>query len=200
MLRLVMSALDTFNMVNDYSKNLISEAENFINQMEAGPEFREKEHWIEVLFKDLKDFKNQLENPEDFESLYSRGLNFIYFFAPRMGSFSEVGPKELMKFSARLMEVTKDFLRFCWRKQGKETYNVDQSELYDVGDKVNLVRRQLMYISFGGHKEYADFETNHTYEVIEILEKDVTNMPQYLLKLGNNKRVARHTALARADI
>ena len=149
-----------------------------------------------------KSFSAKLVSSLSDKSNFSLQLNalheFGYFFAPRMGSFSEDAPAELIAKSARLHVAIENLSRFIWRAEGNETFNISSDNLFKIGDYVNLVNGALISISFSGRKVFADFVERHSYVVIEIVRNDISNMPCYLIQFEQDRTVARHTALVRS--
>jgi hypothetical protein len=186
-------------MKKENSSELITELKNYIEIIKKDVEIDSKELCASNFQKILKDFSNVLEQSEEWEKKYSVALNILYPFSPRMGGFSEYASKDLLEKGRPLIEKAETFLKYCWQKQGKKVNYIKKDKLFKAGSQVYLVKRELMYISYGGYKDYADFAENHTYEIIEQLGNDVTNMPQYLIKCDNFTRVVRHNALTLKD-
>lgn len=158
-------------------------------------EFPDKERWfkyfnnlsqnlLQVLFSDSV--------PMEKRNMFN---DLMYFFAPRMGSPSEDMPDDLQRASNQLHAAMYDVLRLLWADEGRKTFSIDLDELYKVGDIVNLIDEKLLSIRFNGYKSYAHFETLHRYQVASIIENDISNMPQYVIKYGAEKIVARHDAI-----
>lgn len=186
-----MKVIMNYQKIDQLKKELTS----YINIYKSVENFHEKNKWLKILNEIYENINNINFTKDSWDEVYSRICKILYFFTGRMGSFSEVAPKLLIKYSYNLVDISEECLKLCWKESGKEVSTVQDSDLFNVGDKVHLIKYQLMLLSYGGHEEIADFAMNHTYEIIEILKRDVSNMPQYLIKYDNFKRVARHNSL-----
>lgn len=183
--------------MNDNFSVLEKEISIFLELFDQYPDIDELPRWKSMFEKAGKESMAVLRSDCSWELKSGKLIDLSYFFAPRMGSFREDCPEELMDKSRGLISSTHDCLRLCWQKSGKETFNIPQEDLFSVGDKVNLVNGELLFLSFGGYKEVAAFEEIHTYEVIEYAGVDISNMPTYNIQYGQTIRPARHNALTK---
>lgn len=133
----------------------------------------------------------------DWEKQYEACLKIQTFFRHGMCSRWEYAPSELSKDIDALIAATNSYFRLCYKGMGNETHNIDPSELFKVGDEVYLVQKELMSLSNYGREEYVDIVTRHIYTIKEVLDNDVSNMPQYIVESGRFSRRARHNALAK---
>lgn len=175
--------------------DLINQLKIYLNIFKNYDDFNEKDKWFSILNGILDEILNFKQENIDWKYRYDIICKILYFFAGRMGSFQEIAPQNLLEKSNLLLTLSKQYLRVCWEKQGNESSNIKDSELYKIGDEVHLIKYQLMNLTFGGYNEIADFAMNHKYTIIDILERDVSNMPQYLIEFDNFKRTARHNSL-----
>lgn len=119
----------------------------------------------------------------------------MYFFAGRMGSFREDAPISLQNEYSTIDRDLKPLLRELWKEEGNQTYDIPASDLFRVGDFVTIKNGHLQYIRFNGYKETYETVQLHKYEIKEILENDISNMPQYLVKYNKEITVVRHDAV-----
>jgi hypothetical protein len=183
--------------VQEEYDNVKLELTEYLDEILESELFPENERWVSI----YKSFSAKLVSSFSDKSNFSLHLNalheFGYFFAPRIGSFSEDAPAELIAKSAKLHVAIENLSRIIWRAEGNETFNIPADKLFKVGDYVNLVNGTLMSISFNGRKVFADFVERHSYVVMEIVKNDISNMPCYLIQFEQDRTVARHSALVR---
>ena len=152
-----------------------------------------------AFFSTAQETMNALHSSINWDAKNSALIDLLYFFAPRMGLFREECPTELFEKSQELTSAIFECQRLCWKQAGNETHSIPQNQLFSVGQKVHLIKGELMHLGFGGYKEIADFEEIHTYEIIEDTGNDISNMPTYNIKFGGTIRNARHNALKKAS-
>ncbi len=186
-------------MENKEIINLEKEIESYKEAFDLYWNLEEIQRWKSIFVSTTNKTRNILHSGLDWEIKIHALRDILYFFAPRMGSFKEDCPEELWGKAHKLTSSTIDYLRYCWKMAGNETYFVPSNELFSVGQKVHLVKGQLMHLGFGGYKEIADFEEIHAYEIIEITGNDISSMPTYNIKFGSTIRNARHNSIEKVS-
>lgn len=174
---------------------LSNSLDEYLKVMKASNVFNNQDEWVARFTSLLTEFHQdyrQCSNPTEKRSLITP---VMYFFAGRMGSFREDAPKALEDEYSNIDKHIKPLLRELWKEEGNPTFNISKSELFEVGDFVNIKDGHLQYIHFNGYKEVYETVELHRYEIKEILENDISNMPQYLVKYGQVMTVVRHDAV-----
>jgi len=180
------------------SATLLQELELYLARVVSYPDFESKREFLDE-FKSIRNaVLDEIADDANWEKQYEACLRMQTFFRHGMCSRWEFTPSELSEDIGALIEATNSYLRLCYKGMGNEKHNINPSELFEIGDEVYLVQKELMHLSNFGSKEYVDSVTRHIYTVKKVLDNDISNMPQYIIESGNFSRLARHNALAKA--
>jgi len=186
-------------MENNQINILETEIKSYVEAFDQYPNDQEVQRWKDIFIYTTSKTINALNSNISWKAKNKSLVEVLYFFAPRMGSFREYCHVKLFEKASRLTSAILDCQRHCWKMAGHETHSIPKDKLFSVGQKVNLVKGELMQLGFGGHKEIADFEENHTYEIIDITQNDISNMPTYNIKFGSTIRNARHNSIVKTS-
>jgi len=177
---------------------LLQELEVYLKRIIEFSDFDTKQEFLNefILIKDA--VSNEIANDSNWPKKYEVCLKIQIFFKHGMCSKWEYAPSDLSINIDSFVEATNGYLKLCYKELGNQTYNIDTSELFNLGEEVYLVQKELLNLSNFGAKEYVDSVTRHIYTIKKILDNDISNMPQYIIESGGFSRLARHNALRKA--
>ena len=112
-----------------------------------------------------------------------------------MGSFNDIYVSNSAEEEKELLyEAVGRYLRECWIKIGKIENTIPDEELFCIGDRVNLIEGEVIYLNRNGSESKAP-KSDFTYVVVSIDTPDISGMPTYTIRFKNKYRSARHNAL-----
>ena len=138
-------------------------------------------------------------NPDDFESKLQIVQEMMSSYGG-MCTFNDTNyPKHIEDYKTEVYSKLKEGARDLWKMTGRESHNQEDFTRYSIGDSVNLVRGDVLFIDRMGQKHLADFVHNHDYVITDNTELDITGMPIYSINHGHSHRIARHTAINKSN-
>jgi len=116
-----------------------------------------------------------------------------------MCSFNDTNyPAEIERFKGEIYLKLEAEARKFWKLTGRKSYSDDEFSKFSVGDKVHLLKDQILFIDRMGAEHRADFVHDHEYSIVENSDLEITGMPLYTVQHGHTYRVARHTGLRKS--
>jgi len=159
---------------------------------------QESPHWAETLVRFAAEATRLEKCADNWEAKYSFGRQVENIYGG-MGSFNDVTFSSRVEEQKKLLyQTVENYLRLCWKQLGRPCYHVPDSERFQVGDRVVLVRGEVISLDRRGEPSKAP-KSDLVYTVVELYSNDIDNMAMYLVSSGSRFRIARHNALRRSS-
>ena len=115
-----------------------------------------------------------------------------------MGSINDVnGPDPAEKEKSEFFSATDKLLRNYWAELGNDHIDPESIDRINIGEPVMLVEGEIMSVDFYGNKKLVPrrWSKDQSWLVDSWVNSDITGMPAYYIRRGDQLMYIRHDAL-----